>query len=151
MTRNEQVELALIPVTGASFWLLAALLPEHLSLGQLLLQLSALLLLQGLIRDIFLLLKSRSAPPSAPSPAQRCICLESTVGITGILLAASLLTWGSTQQVGMQPWQWSLAVMLLLSGGLAIKDYVLETNPWRIRRDKDHLNIIFTWKNEAGR
>lgn len=46
----------------------------------------------------------------------------------------------------MDNWVWSVLVMLIMGLGFVIKDYVLEWSPWRIRRDKDHMNIVFTWR-----
>ena len=74
----------------------------------------------------------------------------STVGATGIVVGAILLGSGITRSFVMDDWIWSVLVMLIMGVGFLIKDYVLEWNPWRIRRDKDHMNIVFTWKNRAG-
>jgi len=35
--------------------------------------------------------------------------------------------------------------VVLLSGFL-IKDYVIEWNPWKLSKEKDHMNIIFSLK-----
>jgi len=74
------------------------------------------------------------------------MCIESTVGATGVVMGAILSGAGIGQPVSMTEWTWSVLVVLVLSGGFLMKDYVLEWSPWRIRRDKDHMNIVFTWK-----
>lgn len=55
MDRAEVVEVTLIAATALGCWKFAALLPAQLSIGNILLNLSALLLLQGLVRDLWLL------------------------------------------------------------------------------------------------
>ena len=39
---------------------------------------------------------------------------------------------------------WILAGILAV--GFAIKDFVIELRPLRIRRDRDHLNIVVHWR-----
>ena len=74
------------------------------------------------------------------------MCIESTVGATGIVAGAVLLGTGIDRPVVMDKGIWSPLAMATMAVGFAIKDYVLEWRPWRVRRDKDHTNIVFTWK-----
>jgi hypothetical protein len=145
MTFSEKIELGLIPCCSAGVWLMASLLPYRLAVGQLMLDVSVLLLLQSLVRDLFLLAKMRRMRQPNPIVAVRCICLESTVGMTGVLVGVGLLGWGGEQTVVMAAWQWSALAVLTMGMGFGIKDYVLETKPWRIRRDADHMNIVVKW------
>jgi hypothetical protein len=46
----------------------------------------------------------------------------------------------------MSRWTWSLLVMTIMIFGFWIKDYVVGLGPIRVRRDKDHMNMIFTWE-----
>jgi hypothetical protein len=147
MTTGEKLELALIPVAGIAFWLLAPALPDRVGFGRLLLAGSALLLFQSLVRDLWLLARSRRMQEVAPQRAVRCMCIESTVGATGIIAGAIVLGAGITHPVAVSALGWSVSVMLIMSIGFLIKDYVLEWSPWRIRRDRDHMNIVFTWKS----
>lgn len=146
MKRAEVVELTLIPVLGMGFWWIAAKLPEHVELGQLLLGASALLLFQSLIRDLWLLAKARTRPPPSPPRVARCMCVESMVGITGIVVGLTLFGCSIGKSVSMGRWSWSIAAILVMGAGFMMKDYVLETKPWRLRRDPNHLNIIVRWR-----
>jgi hypothetical protein len=170
MTMLEKLELISIPLFGMGFYMLASLastsppgsafifefifefilLPGAPSMGNLLLLMSSLLLLQGLVRDLSLLAIAKRSPQSAAPErelrAARCMCMESTVGITGILLGIGILGFGINQPIRMADWEWGVLVMLIMSVGFAIKDLVIETAPWRIVRDKDHMNIVFKWK-----
>ncbi|MFT5425675.1 MAG: hypothetical protein ACI9ZT_000607 [Gammaproteobacteria bacterium] len=75
------------------------------------------------------------------------MCIESTVGMTGIVVGALLLNIGIDASISMTGWYWSVMVMVVTGFGYLIKDYVFEWNPWRICLDKDHMNIIVKWKS----
>jgi hypothetical protein len=147
MTTAEKVELALILVFGAGLWLMAPELPDKLDVGNLVLGTSALLLLQSLIRDLWLLAREKRAAQRSPRRKARCMCVESTVGATGIIVGIVLLGSGIDGSVVMNDWMWTPLVMVVMGIGFVIKDYVLEWGPLRVRRDRDHMNIVFTWKN----
>jgi hypothetical protein len=145
MTKLEKSELALVPLVGFGFFSISALLPSQLSIGNLILMLSALLLLQSLIRDV-IILASRRVDQSATVKTMRCMCVESAFGMSGIVVGASILGFGIGPEVLMGKWTWAIAAILTFSVGFVIKDFILKTNPWRIVRDKNHLNIIVSWK-----
>jgi len=145
MTATEKIELLLIPVMGIGFWFIAFILPDMISVGRLLLAASSFLLFQSLLRDLYLLLKKRDDQADLKRTAQ-CMCIESTVGITGIVIGCILLGVGVGQLILMNEWKWSVMAMLVLSCGFLMKDYILEWDPWQIRQEKDHMNIVFTWK-----
>jgi len=142
----EKIELALIPLFGVVFWLIAPLLPGQLNTGNLFLSVSALLLFQSLVRDLFLLAAMKREPQPTQYRAARCMCLESTVGMTGILVGAGVLGLGIDTPVVINKWVCSILVMLTLATGFLIKDFVIETSPWRILRDRKHVNILFKWR-----
>jgi hypothetical protein len=147
MNKAGIVELTLIPVLGTGLWWIAAKLPDHIELGRLLLGASALLLFQSLIRDLWLLANApRKAQQASPPRVARCMCVESMVGITGIVIGLTLFGWSIGKPVPMGRWSWSIVAMLVMAAGFLMKDYVLETKPWRLRRDTNHLNIIVKWK-----
>lgn len=146
MTRAEKIELELIAATGAGFFALAAVLPPRLELGNLVLYASGLLLVQSLLRDIWLLFRARNAAPTGSVRAARCMCAESTVGITGVAIGAALVGFAWGKPIVMSAWAWSAQDVLVLSIGFLIKDYVVESRPWRIRRDADHVNILVRWR-----
>ena len=146
MTKREKAELELILLAACGAFSITALLPGQLSTGNLLLMMSALLLLQSLIRDVSILMSTRRAEQTSGTKAMRCMCLESTIGMTGIVVGAGILGLGIDPQIRLGHWGWALAVVLTLGTGFAIKDFILQTSPWRIVREKNHLNIVFSWK-----
>lgn len=146
MTTAENIELALIPIFGAGLWLLSTELPNKVGVGKLLLGASVLLLFQGLIRDLWLLSKNKPSESQPPPRKASCLCVESTIGITGVVVGILALSFGIAWSVAMSNGAWSVLVMVIMTIGFAIKDYVIEWNPWRVRREKDHINIVFTWK-----
>ncbi|MGH8128428.1 MAG: hypothetical protein ACRETC_08685 [Gammaproteobacteria bacterium] len=146
MTRNEKVELTAVPVLGIGFWLVAPLLPDRLSIGALLLVAAVLLLLQSLVRDVALLTQQRRVTHSGSQRAARCMCIESAIGVTGVAAGLALLGAGLGRSFAMPPWAWGVLAVIVTGFGFVIKDYVVTWTPWRIRRDKDHVNIVISWK-----
>jgi len=75
------------------------------------------------------------------------MCVESTVGVTGVV--ASLVILGSSvdSKLVVSHLFWSILAVVVLAIGFVIKDFVFEWRPLRIRRDKNHVNIVFSWKN----
>ena len=118
-----------------------------MSLGRLLLNASAFLLFQGLIRDLWILTRNRSSKINREQNKASCICLESTVGMIGILTGALLLGIGVNQSLILPGWGLTIMFAFILSVGFLIKNTVLQWNPWRIYQDKDHMNIVFVWKH----
>lgn len=145
MAIAEKVELGLIPLLGAAAGL-AVVLPGRIGLGQLLLCGSALLLFQSLARDLWLLARARRQASVSPPRIARCMCAESMIGMTGIVIGLALFSFGLGRPIVMQRWSWGVFVVAVLGGGFAMKDYVVEAKPWRLRRDKDHINIIVRWR-----
>lgn len=146
MTVSEKYEISIILVLGFVALFITSEFPNKIGLGRLLFGASALLLLQSLIRDLWLLLRSRGTDTLESQKKVRCMCVESTVGVVGILIGSMLLALGKNQVVEMNGSLWAILIVTVLGIGFGVKDYVLEWNPWRIRRDKNHMNIIFTWK-----
>ena len=146
MTTIEKAELTLIPITGIIVWFITHFLPSTLSVGVLLLGVSALLLLQGLVRDLWLLANKRGNPQPDLQRKIRCMCAESTIGTTGIIAGAAILGVGIDDSISLNQLGWCVLVMVVMTIGFLIKDYVIEWNPFHLRKDKDHINIVFTWK-----
>ena len=69
MTLAENMELGLIPAVGAGFWAFAPALSSRIEVGILVMYAAALLLLQSLLRDLWLLVKSRRAAQMGPPRA----------------------------------------------------------------------------------
>lgn len=146
MTSAEKAELTLIPLASLACFLAAPILPGRIALGSLLLVVFVLLLSQGLLRDLWLLAHNRRGAPSGAARTLSCMCVESVVGATGVLAGIVVLGAGIGRPIDIGAAGWALAVFAVTATGFAIKDLVFEWNPWSIRRDKDHLNIIVRWK-----
>ena len=146
MTTAERVELALIPIAGVVIWLIGGRLPAVIGTGSLLLASSVLLLSQGLIRDLWLLYRRNQALRVEPRQHALCMCVESTVGVVGVVAGLIILGSAVDATVTMSPWRWIGLVIVVLAVGFAIKDFVFEWRPFRLRRDKDHVNLVFSWK-----
>src|SRR5271168_4839615 len=149
MSRTERVELGLIAAVTVSFFLVAGVRPERISVGNLLFGAAAVVLLQGLLRDLWFLAKARRKPPTHPPRVGRNMCVESTVGITGLAVGLILVMCRVGMTAPMGRWSWGAFVLVSLGLGFLMKDYVMEFKPWRIRRDKDHLNIIVRWDGKG--
>lgn len=147
MTTAEKTEIALIPIAGASILLSGEWLPSDIGIGSILLAASVLLLFQGLVRDLWLLTRRKADQRSGARQERLCMCVESTIGVTGVVAGLIILGSAINQPVSMSPRLWSLLAVAVLAIGFSIKDLILEWRPFRIRRDKDHLNIVFSWKS----
>lgn len=146
MSTTEKAELALILIIGILCWFIAPIFPEKITIGRLLLTASSILLFQSLLRDLWILIRARHVEQVGSSRAAQCMCMESTIGVTGVLIGGIFLGIGFDQAISIAQWGWNILVIFILCGGFLVKDYILEWNPWRIRREKDHMNIVFTWK-----
>lgn len=144
MRAQEWVELAAIFGLGVLTYVAAeAWLPQSISVGRLTLYLSALLLAQSLVRDLYLLSQKRKE--GAEAAAAQCMCIESTVGGVGIIAGALLMLLATSASISMTATVWAIAILFTTLVGFGVKDYVFGWNPWRIEKDRDHMNIIFKW------
>ena len=146
MTNGERIELVLISLAATAAWTLAERLPAAPGLGTLLLAGAVLLLLQGLLRDLWLLWRRRTRPPTGQPRRMACLCLESTLGSTGVLAGLVVLGSGLPWRLALPAWGWGLLVGGVLALGFAIKDLVIALRPLRLVRDPDHLNIVVGWR-----
>lgn len=146
MTAAEKLEVTLIPLFGMASGFIAGWLPADISIGALLLGASVLLLAQGLIRDLWLISRRQQGSQNGARQHALCMCVESTVGVNGVV--GGLVILGSTidSKLSASPLLVSGLAIGVLVLGFAVKDLILEFRPFRIRRDKDHLNIVFSWK-----
>lgn len=139
----EKAELAGITAMTALSWFA----PEFsLRVGGLVTAASLLLLLQGFCRDVWLWQAARRNPVQEAPRYAACMCVESTIGLTGIIAAAGLTAFrfGPPYPVT-QPWL-TLGVAGVLVAGFLLKDFVFTWAPWRIYREKDHATLHFRWK-----
>ena len=144
LTISEKVELALIPAASLAFLLVAPLLPKQIDLGSLLLFASVVLLTQSLLRDLWLLASIRRE--AAHEQAAQCMCVESAIGASGVIVGIVILGAGIEDPINMPGSAWALCVLAVGLSGYFIKDFVFEWNPWSVRREKNHMNILVRWK-----
>lgn len=165
MSIIEKLEITLMSVFIALTSLFAVLFPSlfisEISLGQLMLYCAAFLLLQGLIRDLYVYfsirktkqaLKPLHTPKSSQEPKPlvkskaTCICLESSVGVLVILCGALMILTRLDVLITVSPWQWVAILSLIVIAGFVLKDWVLHWQPIKLAREKNHANVIFTIK-----
>ena len=142
MTRVEWVEVGLVVAISIAALALPSEFLSDLTLGEAVLYLSALLLAQGLVRDLALLLRNRSAAHGGVFQESQCLCLESAIGVAGVVAGAMLFVSPNAQFLAIADWQASLAVAATLAAGFFIKDLVITWNPLGIRREKNPLSVI---------
>lgn len=129
-------------------------LPAKLQVGSLVLWASVVALAQSLIRDVIILARARvdaraseGASSSEPSsPPRGVMCLESSLGLTGVLIGGGLLIANLVSPLGLatrpSPLAWTLGTGALLLGGVWVKDFVFTWRPWRFYKDPDHVNLV---------
>lgn len=144
MTGLEKGEALAIPLVSAAAWYLAPHLPSNLAVADMMIALSVVVLVQSLVRDLLLI--ARRKPDKTKVVEAQCLCVESAVGVLGLLVGLLLLIAGATDPTPIPLWGWPLGIGLTMLATFVIKDYVFEWSPWRLRRDPDHLNIVFSRK-----
>ena len=143
---SEKIELACIPVaTGLAAWLtprsgVTFAAGENIGGGAL------LILSQGFIRDLWLLRQARSRTAAASPREARCMCVESALGLTGVVAGIGLAGFGRATPVAVGAIGLAGAVVTTLLTGFLLKDFVFEWSPWKIYREKDHTQVIFRWR-----
>jgi len=143
MTGFERSELAIIALAMLLAWPLLRHLPDHPSIGGLLTTAAATLLGQGLLRDIALLATARS---KGPKRRQACLCVESLVGVSAVVGGIALALWQPAWCLAAGRPTWAMVFGLTLLAGFLQKDLVITWWPPRLRRDRNHLNVIVTWR-----
>jgi hypothetical protein len=148
MTQSERIELALIAASALVVWQLRAYLPATFTLAESVLGLSALLLGQGLVRDVIILLRAPNRSADKPRQQAQCMCLESTVGATGVVAGIVLML--ALTDLGM--WNRNVFLLAALSTmliGLLLKDVVVTWSPLGFKKERDHLNLIVRWRSRS--
>jgi len=146
MSLIEKAELIVIAICFIVFLLLKNTLPVPATLATAILSLSALLLLQGLIRDLTYL--ARHKKDSSPDQAQALfgICVESFLGIIGIVIGGVLIFFYSHNAFQLSTTLWAVLILSVLVFGFLIKDYVFDFSTMKIHKDVEHMNIIVSRK-----
>jgi len=149
MTRAEWIEIFAIAIVAAASWPASKIFHSAIPLWQTVLGASALLLAQSLVRDVAILFRSRHLKSNEPRKEAQCFCLESTIGLTGVIAGLALIGLGSSHQIAISRWEFSIAIAGMMILGFIIKDFVISWNPFGLRREKDHLNLIVRWKSKS--
>ena len=120
--------------------------PRDLDWGTFLLYTAGLIFLQSLVRDILILLKKKQSVNMKTRESKLCLCAESTLGLTVLILGILFSKIGSSQLVFIDSTRlcsWTTFWMLF---SYSIKDFVIHTSPLRIEKDSEHINILMRWK-----
>ncbi len=158
MRTREKIELGLIATVAVATWFFATRLPVKLPAGYLILAASVLLLGQGLLRDLYVKYVAKKDHPAAdpstgsgPTPSTGsgtapkrivCMCMESTVGVAGVIGGLAILLCGIGRIIEVPTFFWPALVIGVGVVGFVIKDFVLDWKARSVRRVKDHQSII---------
>lgn len=148
MTTIEKMELTLIFISIILLFIFSSLFPPKISLARLLMYCSALLLFQGLIRDLCYMYSKKKTPEEEQPEAKQCMCVESSIGVLGLLIGIALLFSRLNTPLSLTSLRWVGLIGITLIFGFLIKDLVFYWRSFQIRREKNHSNIIFTFKNK---
>jgi hypothetical protein len=146
MKPREKVELLLIPLVAGAVVSAGRLLPRTMGTGALITVLCLVWLVQGGVRDLWILWAMKRQPNPGPARKLACLCVESGVGMTGLLLGIGLAVIERGGQVAMTPTRWALGVGLMLTIGFAARNLIFTWRPFGIRRDADHHGIVVSWR-----
>ncbi|MGF1572976.1 MAG: hypothetical protein ACFCU1_07875 [Sumerlaeia bacterium] len=148
---RDQVEITIILAVVVILLPLGYFLPKGLPLGEVILYSAALLLFQGLVRDLAV----KVYPPKScevvqipqtdqhgnRSTIKTCMCAESTIGIVGVV-SGVLLLFSGWKLVLQFPWySWPLGGAAVLLGGFFLKSIVIDWKNKRLMRVQDHRTI----------
>ena len=103
-------------------------------------------LVQGGLRDLWLLYLLKTRPASTPSRKLACMCFESTAGMLGLLVGLGLVLCDFGGEVSLTPGRWMLLAGGVFTLGFLARDLVISWRPLGLRRDPEHHSIIFTWR-----
>lgn len=145
MSFVEKFELAAIVVVTALVGGLAPKAGIRLELGELVAGAALLILVQGFFRDLWLLREARRKAATTPPRAAACMCVESALGLTGIVAGIGLVGFGLDWPVGLSATGLTVVVGSVMLAGFLLKDFVFQWSPWKIYREKEHAQVIFRW------
>jgi hypothetical protein len=118
------IEVVCIVACAFAVWLAEPWFPRGLPLGEIILYGSALLLFQGLVRDLYL--KYVAPKPVACDVASKgkCLCMESAIGGLGVLTGITILVATGVQRVVQLPqWAWPVCVLVIGATGIMVREY----------------------------
>lgn len=142
----EKVELAAIPVVATLTAWFAPRPSLRLELGEFIAGAALLVLVQGFFRDLWLLRQARRQTNTTPPAEAACMCVESVLGLTGIVAGVAFVGLGFDRPVALSPGALTALVATTMIAGYLLKDFVFGWSPWRIRREKNHAQLIVRWR-----
>jgi len=147
VAKTETIELCLIALLLFSVLLFADFLSAPIKLSTVIFYSAGLLFCQSLCRDLWYLFVKRAVKSDFSEPIVRqCMCVESSVGVLIVMVGLLLLITNIDARVIFNIYILIFVMAVVLLSGFLIKDYVIEWNPWKISKEKDHMNIIFSLK-----
>jgi hypothetical protein len=114
---------------------------------------AALLLGQGLVRDLLRLRAARAARAARAEAAEAagpvrtvtCVCAESTIGVVAILVGLSLVISASAVVLRVPHFGWCAGVGGVLLFGFLVRNVVFDWRALRLRIERDHAALV-VWK-----
>jgi len=144
MGSADKVELALIVVVVGAVAGLRSYLPTRLELGDGVLFAAALLLVQGLVRDLARLRAARRLAAANPRKVT-CMCAESTIGATAIFAGLILVFLATPVVLRLPSFAWPAGVASVMVFGFLTRSLVLDWRERRFRWEPDH-NVNVAWR-----
>ena len=150
MTKREQYEIFLIITFVFAASIFSLYLPDQIRLGRIVLYCASLLLFQGLLRDLsmYFFNPKKIAKSQQTTVTAQCLCLESGIGIIGIMTGLLLFFYMNDSVVFIAPWLWIGLLTSILIAGYLMKDWVFYWQTFEFKREQNHANIIFTFKTK---
>jgi len=148
MTKREQYEIFLIILFVSIVSIFSFYLPDQIRLGRIVLYCAILLLFQGLLRDLFIYFfeLKKINQTQQPKITAQCLCLESGIGVLGVVIGLLLFFIANDRVVTIIQWQWIGLPLSILIAGYLMKDWVFYWQSLQFKREPDHANINFTFK-----
>lgn len=139
----EKFELGAIPVVTALLGWLGPRLGLNLELGELIAGSALLILLQGFCRDLWLLREARRNKSKSPARSAQCMCVESAMGLTGVVAGVGFVGFGLGRPVLVSTAALAAGAGGVMLTGFLLKDFVFAWSPWKIYRERNHAQVIF--------
>jgi len=143
MNKSEYIELAGIGATAGILTVAHDALPENMDAGAFIALAILPALIQMLVRDLWLM--SCPANTDKTPRSMRCMCLESCVAYLVLAAAVLMILFGRGKVLHPTAAAWIGAVTFAQTLTFLMKDWVVDLKTLRLRRDPDHINLIFKW------
>ena len=136
MVPLQKLEVVFIVLVGLILVFLSPLLPAGVSLGRLMVELSAILMFQNFLREVLVFVAKGAGVPEPP-----CIGLGGLLGLVGFLVGWVLFATGQGGTLQINAGLWSLSAMAALFLGFLMRDFILRRGAFFICHDKGHTRL----------